>query len=347
MSKKQRIYYWDNLKVFLIFLVVLGHFLIPVTSRGKSLECAYYYIYLFHMPAFVFVSGFFSKKYISKGKGTPDEGKIIGFLFLYIIYKLLIWGLNSILYGKISSFSLLEESGSPWYLFSMACWYLILPLFARFKAGISLGVSILFALYAGTVDAIGPFLCLSRTIVFFPFFLWGYYFKNEYLVKITCKKYKIVGGGILAGIALCVFYYLDNIKKYEGLLYGNRPYSILGNEITTINALGIRAFLYLVGAVMIISLMAWIPQRKLTISYIGSRTLSIYILHKLVRDAFSGMQIYDRIDFNGVKLLMLCSGISVIIVVALSPNIFNKFWSKFFKINYDKFLCRSYYDDIE
>lgn len=64
MSK--RIDYWDNMKAVLIFLVVLGHVILPVRENNDVLSVLFYTIYLFHMPAFVFVAGFFSKNYVKK-----------------------------------------------------------------------------------------------------------------------------------------------------------------------------------------------------------------------------------------------------------------------------------------
>ena len=57
---KERDYFFDNLKAVLIFLVVLGHFLLPI--HGESvLVVVKRLIYVFHMPLFVFVSGYFAK----------------------------------------------------------------------------------------------------------------------------------------------------------------------------------------------------------------------------------------------------------------------------------------------
>ena len=61
---KHRDPYWDNLKFVLICLVVLGHFLLPVKPKGQLARTAFYWIYLFHMQAFVFVSGFTSKRQV-------------------------------------------------------------------------------------------------------------------------------------------------------------------------------------------------------------------------------------------------------------------------------------------
>ena len=53
---KQRSLYWDTLKGLLIILVVLGH---CGTALSNGLISA---IYAFHMPLFILVSGYFSKK---------------------------------------------------------------------------------------------------------------------------------------------------------------------------------------------------------------------------------------------------------------------------------------------
>ena len=53
----------DTLKGILILLVILGH----VLEIGNDIvsNSVYHFIYLFHMPLFVFISGFFTKEYIS------------------------------------------------------------------------------------------------------------------------------------------------------------------------------------------------------------------------------------------------------------------------------------------
>lgn len=48
--------YWDTVKGVLILLVVFGH---CGTALGSGLLSA---IYAFHMPLFILVSGYFSKK---------------------------------------------------------------------------------------------------------------------------------------------------------------------------------------------------------------------------------------------------------------------------------------------
>lgn len=65
---KERVHFFDNLKGILIFLVVFGHFALPVHSASDTLNALYGFIYIFHMPLFVFVSGFFAKSIVKNGR---------------------------------------------------------------------------------------------------------------------------------------------------------------------------------------------------------------------------------------------------------------------------------------
>lgn len=52
--------YWDQAKGVLILLVVFGHVL-EQCLNGRINTTTYSWIYTFHMPLFVFVSGYFTR----------------------------------------------------------------------------------------------------------------------------------------------------------------------------------------------------------------------------------------------------------------------------------------------
>ena len=60
MNYNSRSAYWDNIKGFLIILVVFAHCLFNLQNSPLN-NAVVDAIYMFHMPAFVFVSGYFSK----------------------------------------------------------------------------------------------------------------------------------------------------------------------------------------------------------------------------------------------------------------------------------------------
>ena len=70
MKVKERSPLFDNMKMVLIILVVFGHALEEISLEheyGIIRAC----IYSFHMPGFIFISGYFS------GRGTSKSKKII------------------------------------------------------------------------------------------------------------------------------------------------------------------------------------------------------------------------------------------------------------------------------
>ena len=62
VSGHQREYLFDNYKVLLILLVVIGHFIEPSNDQNPFLYELKWGIVAFHMPAFIFISGYFSKR---------------------------------------------------------------------------------------------------------------------------------------------------------------------------------------------------------------------------------------------------------------------------------------------
>ena len=87
-EENNRISIWDNLKFILIFLVVLGHILEPLISDSINLKRLYIFIYTFHMPAFIFISGLFSKKAVEEKNYKKIFEFIIIYLFAAVIYYL-------------------------------------------------------------------------------------------------------------------------------------------------------------------------------------------------------------------------------------------------------------------
>ena len=65
-TKEQEIpysYLVDNLKIFLIFLVVFNHIIaFQLVKADQVVRFVWYGITIFHMPAFIFISGYLSKK---------------------------------------------------------------------------------------------------------------------------------------------------------------------------------------------------------------------------------------------------------------------------------------------
>ncbi len=53
--------YFDNARFILIFLVVFGHLIQSYVDANTFVATLYKFIYAFHMPAFILISGYFAK----------------------------------------------------------------------------------------------------------------------------------------------------------------------------------------------------------------------------------------------------------------------------------------------
>lgn len=71
--------YWDTLKGLLILLVILGHCGTALSDGLLSV------IYSFHMPLFVFISGYFSKKTASYKRTEQKTGNNL-FVLQHCLY---------------------------------------------------------------------------------------------------------------------------------------------------------------------------------------------------------------------------------------------------------------------
>ena len=245
------------------------------SGEAERSRTAFYWIYLFHMQAFVFVSGFTSKSYVRK---DGKEKKLAGFLITFLTFTVCIELIEFIFTQGIRPKVFVTITGAPWYMLAMFFWYLLLPLVARVRPTITLPAAVLTAVVCGLFPACGDFLSLSRTIVFFPDFLAGYYFDVKWLQKIN-RRSIILASAFLISVFLVLFFYRDMAKDFLKIIYAKSSYS----ELDISNAAGsiYRLVWLAVSAAMTFALMVIIPKREMWFTYIGSRTLSVYIVFRL------------------------------------------------------------------
>ena len=275
-SSAKRIFYFDNAKFILIFLVVLGHVISPLKENDTMLLSLYSAIFLFHMPAFIFISGYFSKGYNKKGYLLKITKKILLPYFIFqIIYSIFYYwnGQSANLH-----FNLFQPHWTLWFLLSLFCWNLLLYLFAKLK-WTGLVIAIILGITIGYLDQIGSFLSLSRTFVFFPYFLLGYLLEAKHLTFIKKIKHSSLIGTAVLLITMLLFGLFFPKDAMDWLL-GDTSYASMGT-LEAIDGLK-RLVQYGLTAIVILGFMAIVPSKGFTFTVIGRRTLYIYLLHGFI-----------------------------------------------------------------
>ncbi len=308
----QRDVYFDNAKFILITLVVLGHFFTTLAHHHEIIEAIYKTIYSFHMPAFILLSGVFAKGFYQKGYLVKLTKRIIvPYLIFQIIYILYYY----FLYDH-STFSLdfLMPQWSLWFLLSLFCWYILLLGYAKLKPFLGIGLSIIIALLVGYLDSIANYLSLSRTLVFFPFFLIGYHLGRERLKQFIKPSLHIVSFVFI--LIVLVGFYLDSDFSSEWL-YGSKPYG----EIEAVTALSMfkRLSIICLSFLMICSFLSFVPQKQYFFTNFGKQTLYVYLLQGFIIKYFRESE-WEKY-FNGTWSFIILAAISIIVTIILSSKV--------------------------
>lgn len=315
MSNLRRNILLDNLKGILIFLVVFGHSMELIRDDFITARIIYIFIYLFHMPVFVFISGYFSKNII-KGRNTAVKSLLMIFLFFNTI-----WNTIALLSGKIDVFSFLIPGWALWYILSMFFWKMMLPDLLKIKRVFIL--SLIFGVIARLFSDFGTMMSLSRTITFLPFFLAGYFSSDIEIRKIKSDS-KVVSIIILIIVGIfAIFLGVSKVIPTE-LLWADRPYNSF--DMGTIPSIISSVVSYIIGFTSIYALINLAPTRECALSKIGRNTFPVYILHTYLVVLLIGAS--SIIPFYELKLLVAFLG-SLVITFILSRDYvcekFNKF----------------------
>lgn len=315
--QKLRDYRFDNLKCLLIFLVVFAHCI--EWTGGELAKTLCIMIYTFHMPVFIFVSGYFAKF------KTEKIFKLIG---LYVVWQIIYRRFENFILKLNYPFHILKPDWILWYLFSMVIWTICLKVFDtenKTKARILFLISLVIALGVGFIKEIGPTYSLSRILVFFPFFLAGYYirkFKLEFIyIKKENKKDILKVISIILTFILSAFFFgytLSNLDKKP--LLGAYPYE--GEYYNII----FRLVQFIAATNMIYIFMNIIPNKEFkVITKIGQNTLWVYLIHGLfVLAEQHKLHIYKYGTYMNLVLAIFISVVILAVFGYIFPIIITK-----------------------
>lgn len=272
MEQKKRDYLFDNYKALLILLVVMGHFIGPSATKNEFLRALKWCIVSFHMPAFVWISGYFAKRRLSLKESVQKLA------VPYLVFEIVYYLLYTFLMHKPTTLSLHKPKFTLWYLLALFFWRVITPYVKKIPH--YFWWALLLGILVGFSNMENNFLTIPRALVYYPFYLAGTMTDRETIAKLRCKKGMFtfaIGGLMLFGIL--IFVSTNRLAPMQ-VFYGRYSYDSLGQS----TFLGVfwRILLYLFGFILTFAGMLLLPEQKLPISYIGTRTLAIYLFHGMI-----------------------------------------------------------------
>ena len=310
-----RIALWDNLKFILITLVVAGHFADQLTDYSSIYSSIYLFIYAFHMPLFIFISGYFHSD-----RNTTK--KVLFYTSLGFLYKIVSFLIDRLNGDSQYIFNLLADSGLAWFMFVLAIYTFVLFLLKDQNKKFILIGSIILACFAGYDKSIGDFLYLSRAIIFFPFYILGTMMKSCDILEFK-RKYPLLKVFALLIFVTWVILCITKVDTLYGLRYmfsGRQPFP---DGIISFGPI-VRLACYIISAVLGISLILLTTSKKIKwISDFGKNTINVYFWHLNLFYIFKSF-----IDFNSIYSsfsfgFIVYTIATITVTVILSTKIFN------------------------
>ena len=264
----------------------------------------WYAITIFHMPAFIFVSGYLSKKPQNALKNFKN------LLIPYILGYTLTW-YSQIWLGRSVDYEILRPTGTVmWYILALFIYRLTIEALGKIRFIVPISIAI--ALWAGTRPEFTTFLSASRIVVFFPFFVAGYLWKSEYITAVRKFKGKWVLVPISAVLLWAIPNYMITNDMGIAIFRGNHGYKLCG--LTDPEGIILRLLMYLVSFILIYTLLALLPDIKLPLTYVGRHTMGIYFFHYPIMIIMNGLYILQIPEMNNVWALL---GVSLVFVLVL------------------------------
>lgn len=274
--------WFDNAKVLLVVLVVVGHAwtLLPLFAddAGSDLArrvdaSAYHFLYLWHIPAFVIVTGYLSKSFEYT---KPRLRQLVTTVVVpYLIFEGLIVWFRATFLDVTFEDVWLSPHWPMWYLAALLCWRLMTPIFKRMPAKVVVAtvISVLAGLFAT------DHLDNARVLGLLPFFVLGLKMHEGHWALLRTRRARWYGLVVLLLLALGSRW-IGMLVETEWLYYRTR-YDEISPVLETDNlrAFTIRISLLISGLVGAFAFFAVVPRTKTWLSAMGGATLVVYLFH--------------------------------------------------------------------
>lgn len=296
---KKRILWLDNLKLFAIFLMVLGHCLLAFhfpdyDNNYQNSLCMF--IYSFHMPLFMVVSGYFSNKLLKRQ--TEVKKRFIQLILPCISFTIICYAIGIF-------------SQNFWYLKSLFCCYVIysslcvLPFSWKIRHLLVAGGLLLFApllihihyLDVCKIDFMLPYFALGLVISKNKDYLSAYY------------KYATIFSAICFAVMLYFWdwQYIWYFSKPSWIDYRNLYHShSLTFDVDSLLFFSVRLVTGAIGSLFFFSLFGWLnnafsvaKRTNARIGSLGKYTLHIYLIQSIL---FSLIEKYIKINVTDINL---------------------------------------------
>ncbi|EEQ59556.1 acyltransferase [Clostridiales bacterium 1_7_47FAA] len=283
--------------------VVFGHLIGGKTSQEHNIYgILHYLIYSVHMPMFILISGYLSKK-----KWTYKK-MLRNYILPYIIFDLL-WVVYSLIRGTVSAAELnvLVPTYVYWYILCLCLMRIVA--FTTVLNKIFLPISVVLTIISPLIGKdIWLVLSLGRVALLYPMFYLGRSYLKEFVSKAREKKITMV---ILMSACICGELLLLR-NHITDITWASHDYPLNMTE-----CLLKYVFMFFVVGVFT-GLVALVPNRKIFLTKWGRNSLLVYLIHSFVIDVLK--VVFGKINVEWNTPFCFAAVLTAVIITEFLSN---------------------------
>ncbi|MEU1126554.1 acyltransferase family protein [Streptomyces sp. NPDC005899] len=308
---KRRDAWFDNVKYLAIVLVAVAHSWEPVMDGSRAARALYMVVYSFHMPAFILVSGYFSRSFDmspAKVKRLVTSVAVPYILFetAYSLFRRYVGGYDD------TPISLLDPMFLTWFLAALFIWRVTTPLWRSLRHPLPVALAV--ALLAMVTPGIGEDLDLQRVLQFLPFFVLGLTLKPEHFELIRRREVRLLSVPLFAGAVLFAYWLAPRMQL--GWFYHSSSAQELGAPWWS--GLVLYLAMFVCALALTVGFLALTPRRHFWFTALGAGTICGYLLHGFLVKGVEYVGLADRFEWlSGPAGLVLVSLVAAGAVTAL------------------------------
>jgi fucose 4-O-acetylase-like acetyltransferase len=301
-APKERVAYLDNARYWVMLLVVIGHSLTELVVMDSA-RGVYTWIYAFHMPFFVLISGYTARHYVGDFRQIR---RIVSTLIVpYLIVETGLQLITRHYDGEPEHWMILSPQWLGWFLAALFIWRLTTPIWRALKYPIT--TAVLISLLAGLIE-IPNVLALPKVLGLLPFYVIGLHFDRDMFLRLGRLPLRIASALLLAGtFVLCQLFagsWAERWPTTTWLLWKAR-YDELDSG--PVEGVLIRAMLLMVALVLTLAALSLVPRARSRTTALGGRTFYCYLLHGFVIIGLDRhFRLWERIEPYGATAVLGC-----------------------------------------
>ena len=318
---KERVAYLDNARYWVMLLVVIGHSLTQFGTIDAA-RAVYVWIYAFHMPFFVLISGYTARRYM--GDARQVRRMVSTLVVPYLIVETSMQ-LITRHYGEgPDPMLILSPQWLAWFLAALFVWRLTTPIWRALKYPIT--TSIIISLTVGLFE-LPNVLALPKILGFLPFWVIGLHMSRPAFERLTERPVRIVAAIILV-VAFVICYRYSAGWETDWLLWKQR-YDESPLSATALGGVMQRGELLAIGLVLTFAALSLVPKRRSWTTRLGTRTIYTYLLHgyivlilSLQFDVFNRLE--KEMDGNLAVIITIVGAVIVanVLMTAIVAKVF-------------------------